>query len=377
MTQDIVTSIIITSFNYGRFLKNCIDSALAQTYGPTEVIVVDDGSTDNSREIIASYGQRVISVLKSNGGQASAFNAGFRISRGELICFMDSDDLLLPPAMENAVAAFDENTSKIHWPLWYIDAEGKRTGEVMHGDDLPEGDLSELLIREGPAAYNWPTTSGNVWSRTFLDQVYPLPETEFTIGPDSYLSSLAPLFGHIKAVKEPQGCYRLHSHNNSFSFSETLGERIRFGVERWNLCFEALSNYCRKLGIKTDREQWKKKSWWHQSDAAIKELLSVVPVGATLMLAGKDQWVADATIAGRSVVHFTEAEEGYGGPPADDEAGILEFEKLRRRGIDYIVFPWWSSWWLEYYSGLNQHIRSRYGCLVENERLTIFNLRKS
>ena len=95
------------------------------------------------------------------------------------------------------------------------------------------------------------------------------------------------------------------------------------------------------------------------------------------MLAGKDQWVADATIAGRSVVHFTEAEEGYGGPPANDEAGIWEFEKLRRRGIDYIVFPWWSSWWLEYYSGLNRHIRSRYGCLVENERLTIFNLRKS
>ena len=177
MNQDIVTSIIITSFNYGRFLKDCIDSALAQSYGPTEVIVVDDGSTDNSREIIASYGQKVISVLKSNGGQASAFNAGFRISRGELICFMDSDDVLLPTAMEKAVAAFNKDTSKIHWPLWYIDADGNRTGKVMNSDDLPEGDLSELLIREGPAAYNWPTTSGNVWSRRFIDEVFPLPES--------------------------------------------------------------------------------------------------------------------------------------------------------------------------------------------------------
>lgn len=75
-----LASIIIDNYNYGRFLADAINSALAQTYQHTEVIVVDDGSTDNSREIISQYGDRIRPVLKENGGQGSAFNAGFEAS---------------------------------------------------------------------------------------------------------------------------------------------------------------------------------------------------------------------------------------------------------------------------------------------------------
>src|ERR1700757_584817 len=67
-------TVVINNYNYGQFLGTAIESALGQTYANTEVVVVDDGSTDDSREIIASYGDRVRAVLKSNGGQASAFN---------------------------------------------------------------------------------------------------------------------------------------------------------------------------------------------------------------------------------------------------------------------------------------------------------------
>ncbi|MGH7801488.1 MAG: glycosyltransferase family 2 protein [Thermodesulfobacteriota bacterium] len=79
-----LVSIIINNYNYGRFLKGCIESALNQTYPHTEVIIVDDGSTDNSREIIAKYRERAILILKQNEGQASAFNAGFAVSMGIL-----------------------------------------------------------------------------------------------------------------------------------------------------------------------------------------------------------------------------------------------------------------------------------------------------
>src|SRR5215813_6060987 len=103
MSEHPLASIIIDNYNYGRFLQGAIDSALQQTYTPLEVIVVDDGSTDNSREIIAGYGPRIIPVLKENGGQASAFNAGFRVSRGAVVFFLDSDDLLIPTAVENVV----------------------------------------------------------------------------------------------------------------------------------------------------------------------------------------------------------------------------------------------------------------------------------
>ena len=85
MNEPRLASIIIDNYNYGRFLKDAIESALNQTYPNREVIVVDDGSTDNSREVIASYTDRIIPVLKDNGGHASAFNAGVLVSRGEVI----------------------------------------------------------------------------------------------------------------------------------------------------------------------------------------------------------------------------------------------------------------------------------------------------
>ncbi|HJX31854.1 MAG TPA: glycosyltransferase family A protein [Thermodesulfobacteriota bacterium] len=88
-----LASIIITSYNYDKFLSRIIDSALQQTYPFKEVIVVDDGSTDNSRHIINSYGDRIIPVFKENGGLNSATNAGFFASRGEIIFFLDSDDI--------------------------------------------------------------------------------------------------------------------------------------------------------------------------------------------------------------------------------------------------------------------------------------------
>src|SRR5256886_12063249 len=98
-----LVSILINNYNYGRFLREAIDSALRQTYTNTEVIVVDDGSTDDSRPIIAGYGSRIVPVLKENGGQASAFNAGFAVSKGQWICFLDSDDFFAP-AKAQAIA---------------------------------------------------------------------------------------------------------------------------------------------------------------------------------------------------------------------------------------------------------------------------------
>ena len=91
-----LVSILINNYNYAQYLSQAIDSALGQTYTNTEIIVVDDGSTDNSREIINSYGNQIISVLKENGGQASAINAGFAASKGDIICLLDADDIFLP-----------------------------------------------------------------------------------------------------------------------------------------------------------------------------------------------------------------------------------------------------------------------------------------
>jgi len=89
-------SIVIDNYNYRQYLGEAINSALDQTYRAVEVIVVDDGSTDQSREVICDYGDRVISIFKDNGGQASAMNIGFARSHGDFVIFLDADDMLFP-----------------------------------------------------------------------------------------------------------------------------------------------------------------------------------------------------------------------------------------------------------------------------------------
>src|SRR5262245_57305107 len=93
---DPLISILINNYNYARFLREAIDSALAQSYPHAEIVVVDDGATDGSREVIASYGSALTVVVKENGGQASAFNAGVTASRGDILCVLDSDDYFHP-----------------------------------------------------------------------------------------------------------------------------------------------------------------------------------------------------------------------------------------------------------------------------------------
>jgi glycosyltransferase involved in cell wall biosynthesis len=107
-------SILINNYNYGRFLGDAIRSALGQSYANLEAVVVDDGSTDNSVETTQAFGDVVHLIAKENGGQASAFNAGFAASRGEIICLLDSDDEFLPGKVERIVEVFRQNP-EIGW----------------------------------------------------------------------------------------------------------------------------------------------------------------------------------------------------------------------------------------------------------------------
>jgi glycosyltransferase involved in cell wall biosynthesis len=207
-------SVIIDNYNYARFLGTAIESALGQSYPSVEVIVVDDGSTDHSRDVIARYRDQVIAVHKENGGMGSAFNEGYRRCRGDVIFFLDSDDILVPTAVERAVGAFtDADVVQVHWPLWKVDEDGRRTGDLIPSEPLPEGDLREHIIAHGPASYVSSPTTGNAWSRGLLQQVFPMPEAEYRRIGETYLVTLAGIYGRVRAMSEPLGCYRVHGTN--------------------------------------------------------------------------------------------------------------------------------------------------------------------
>jgi hypothetical protein len=373
MSELPLASIVISSYNYGRFLPHAIESALGQTYANTEVIVVDDGSTDHSREVITGYGERVLPLWKDNGGQASALNAGYQASRGEVVFFVDSDDLLLPTAVEQALPFFDDRrVAKVHWSLWAVDDQGQTTG-LVRNPVLPEGDLRDALIRDGPYGYLWPDTTGNAWARPFLERVLPIPEEEFRTSPDLYLCGLAPLFGTIRRIAEPQGCWRSHSQNHSVRHA--FEERLRAGLRREEHCFDALGRCCQTLGVTPDPGPWRANGWWHQIDGGLRGITAIVPEGDALILVDQDSWGCGPVIAGRRRIPFLEREGGDWGEPADDATAIGELERLREAGANFMVFVQPALWWLDYYTGLHHYLRSNFRCALENDALVAFDLR--
>jgi len=206
-------SILINNFNYAIYLRQCIDSALGQTWGLKEVIVVDDGSSDDSREIISSYGGQIYAVYKPNGGQGSALNEGFKRATGSIIIFLDADDLLKPAALETIAPVMNPGVSKIQFRLSVIDETGNPLKAVLPTAAMKCGDEKKLLARFG--VYTSPPGSGNAYAKVFLNAVLPMPVKEWKIAADAYLIFSAPFYGDIITINKELGCYRRHGKGAS------------------------------------------------------------------------------------------------------------------------------------------------------------------
>ena len=208
-----LVSILINNFNYGRFVADAIDSALKQSYPHCEILVVDDGSTDNSREAISGYGTRIRAIFKSNGGQASAFNSGFANCVGEIICLLDSDDVFLQHKVEKVVNALRGHKQKWHFHrLHWTDAALNPL--LMPDSDYDSGDYDfRSECRNGTLRFAPPSTSGLSFTRQILEQVMPMPESAGVTISDNYLKyavlALAP--GHFST--DQWALQRIHDAN--------------------------------------------------------------------------------------------------------------------------------------------------------------------
>jgi CTP:molybdopterin cytidylyltransferase MocA len=247
VVKDRTVSIIITNYNYAQFVAQAIESALDQTHHPTEVVVVDDGSTDESASIIAAYERHVVAIFKPNGGQASAFNAGFAASRGDIVLFLDADDALMPNAVEEVVAAAAEGVAKVQFRLRCCDAELQPLGwtKPRGSSRMASGDLSKIILRDG--GYVSPPTSGNAFTRSCLTLVMPVPEDTFRLCADAYLILLSPLCGEVRSIDRELGKYRVHTASN-WSAGRIDGRRL-IDMVVLDLQKEAhLLEYATKLG---------------------------------------------------------------------------------------------------------------------------------
>lgn len=167
-------SVIIPTHNYARFVGRAVDSALGQTHAPAEVIVVDDGSTDDTPKVLAGYGDRVRVIRQVRRGPAVARNAGIRAARGDLVALLDSDDHWRPQKLARQVAALraDPAPGAVGCGSVRVDAAGRVVAEVIPRSPPAGVDLTAQL--RGVALRDvWVggSCSGALIPRRVLDEV--------------------------------------------------------------------------------------------------------------------------------------------------------------------------------------------------------------
>jgi glycosyltransferase involved in cell wall biosynthesis len=270
-----LVSIIVVNFNYARFVGAAIDSALAQSYAPVEVIAVDDGSTDNSREVISSYGDRVSAIFKPNGGHASAFNSGFRASHGSIVMFLDADDALLPTAVEEVVGAWHPGVAKVQFVLAHVDAGGRPLGTTVPYSpaQMPQGDIRASLL--GAGGYIGVPTSGNAFARAVLDRLLPLSESQWPQSADTSLEIIAPFLGEVVSLQRTLGYYRIHESNGYLLGAELDSRKLRIKLIVDLQREAALSEFASQSGFTLPRD------WAAREPAHLKYRLASLRVDPT------------------------------------------------------------------------------------------------
>jgi len=212
MTRPPAFSVIIPNYNYGDYVGAAIQSALNLDWPRVEVIVVDDGSDDHSRAVIAGFGSRISVILQQNAGQVSACNAGFARSRGDLVIFLDSDDLLAPSLAREVAARWTPHTSKVQVQMRVIDAAGRPTGTYYPQYAVRPSPRQVRAWALAVGSYPTPPGSGNVYARSYLERLFPLSEVCGKAS-DTCLIAAAPLLGEVATIARPLVAYRVHGRN--------------------------------------------------------------------------------------------------------------------------------------------------------------------
>jgi glycosyltransferase involved in cell wall biosynthesis len=161
-------SVVLATYNYGRYLAGALDSVLGQTFNDLEVIVIDDGSTDETQQVVKPYlsNPRVRYFTTDHCGQPAAKNAGIRLTRAPLIAFLDADDLWLPTKLEKQVALFSKNPNLgvVYSRRFLIDEHGRQLHLTQPA--LPRGQVLDAMFRQ-----NFICFSSAVVRRSVLEDV--------------------------------------------------------------------------------------------------------------------------------------------------------------------------------------------------------------
>jgi len=222
-------SVLIDTYNHERFIAQAIESVLAQDFPASEmeILVVDDGSTDRTFSIAQSFAPRVRCLFKSNGGQASAFNAGLPLLSGEVIAMLDGDDWWAREKLSRVVEAFDRHpdVGMVGHGLLQTDEQGRTIGSVLPRQSYRLDIHTAANARCFDLLKGFFGTSKVAYRRSILARALPVPES-LVIEADEYLWTLAIAQAPALLLNEPLFYYRFHT-NNLFMLQKTDRTALR------------------------------------------------------------------------------------------------------------------------------------------------------
>jgi len=245
-------TVLINVYNYGRFIEEAIDSVLSQDFPKEQmqVLVVDDGSTDDTPERVRRYGGSIEYVRKENGGQASAFNVGFQHAKGDIVALLDADDYFLPGKLRRIVEEFKKHPDA--GMVYHARLELFSDTGILKEEPGFVG-LTGFIAKdkEKMSKYVPYPTSCLAVRRKIAERLLPIPAS-LRLQADGQFGFLIPLIAPIVAIAEPLAVYRLHG-NNLFYISEGAG------MEQWERRAKSFMNLIRevKLWIKEHKQEVK------------------------------------------------------------------------------------------------------------------------
>ena len=210
MAEDPILAVIITCFNYETYIGRAIQSVVDQGVDACEIVVVDDGSSDGSWDIIQMSGVAAFRI--PNGGQRGACLYGLGKTRAPFVLFLDADDELAPGSIERICATLDPAVAKLQFCLTCIDAEGRVIADRYPALEAfrDSNRIIDEILRSG--VYQTPPTSGNVFRR---DVCEILRECDYDKAVDGVILTVAPFMGDIVSLSESLALYRVHGQNDS------------------------------------------------------------------------------------------------------------------------------------------------------------------
>lgn len=223
-------SVLMSNYNYEAFIATAIESLLAQTYGEFELVVCDDGSTDDSTRLVEAYAARdarVALVRKTNGGQASAWNAAYAHCTGDIICPLDSDDAFAPEKLARVVEHFRSHPDRgflVH-AMTVVDRDGSAIQTVPFLTRFEDGWIADRVVRRG-GRWRYMPSSALAIRREVARHIFPVDES-LRVCADAFVFTLAPLLTPVGHLAAPLTYYRSHGENNLTSGRRDLDSAQR------------------------------------------------------------------------------------------------------------------------------------------------------